>query len=186
MLTYPKLHKYRKDCDNCYMVLKDVRCTTMADCLIILGSVFDKVSSESKRELARFVLKNDTTITTPNSLPRNSKQSIHHAPMPSLDTLPNELILEIASYFLDDYIFDKLYLGPAFTSLIKDVPRPGEPEIHCLFIHPYIVMAMVCRRLWDVLPRQLKRPIRLEIVETVEWARSFAKGRGWDFNGVEQ
>lgn len=49
-------------------------------------------------------------------------------------------------------------------------------------------MAMTCRRLWNVLPKKLKRPIPLEIVEYVEmcqqeinWARPFAKRRGWEY-----
>ena len=112
--------------------------------------------------------------------------------MPSLDTLPDELILEIASYFLDDYIFDKVYLGPDFIFHIKEIPRPGEPETLFHLIRPYTAMAMVCRRLWNVLPKQLKRPIPLEIVEYVEmcqqesnWARPFAKKRGWDYMALD-
>ena len=189
MLTFPKLRKCRKDFENCYVFLKDARCAIMTDFPIILSSVFDQIPSESKQELlATFVLKPATTITPPMKLPRNVKQSIHHAPMPNLDTLPEELILEIASYFLDRYIFDKLYLGSKFTSFFKDVPRPGEPEIPYVLIRPYIAMAMVCRRLWNVLPKQLTRPIPLEIVEMVElcrqesnWARPFAKERGWGY-----
>ena len=111
--------------------------------------------------------------------------------MPSLDTLPDELIHEIASYFLDDYTFDKVYLGADFTFRIKRVPRPGEPENPFLLIRPYAAMAMTCRRLWNVLPKQLRRPIPLEIVEYVEmcqqesnWARPFAKRRGWAFSAL--
>ena len=112
--------------------------------------------------------------------------------MPNLDTLPSESIFEIASYFLEDYIFDKVYLGPEFASHIKEVPRPGEPETPFLLIRPYTAMAMTCRRLWNVLPKQLKRPIPLEIVEYVEmceqesnWARPFAKKRGWGYVALD-
>ena len=122
------------------------------------------------------------------SLPVSGPRS--HSSKTTLITLPAEIVLGIADYFYDDYVYDKPYLGPSFTYHLQSIPRPGELDLDPAdyLIRPYTAMAMTCRRLWDILPRKLRRPISLETVGLIEglqhkenWARPFAKERGWEY-----
>ncbi len=94
--------------------------------------------------------------------------------------LLNLLILDIA-----EYAFDKIYLGHNFTTHLEPLHRAGQPDVEFQLIRPYTLMTMTCRYLRSVLPHQLRRPIPVEIVESLQckinWARPFAQERGWAY-----
>lgn len=115
-----------------------------------------------------------------------------------MNSLSPEIILEIASYFFDDYAYCKLtndiWIEATSHSTTSAVAAPATtPARTYYFICPYAALAMTNRYLWSVIPRMLRRPIPLEIIEAAEnflrigrgetrahWARKYGKMRGWE------
>lgn len=125
-----------------------------------------------------------------------SDRTMANASKRGMNSLPPEIIIEIASYHYDDYAYckltDNIYIEATdqWTTSAAATPSPT-PARSFYFICPYAALAMTNRYLWTVVPRMLRRPIPLEIIEEAEvflrvgrgetgdhWARRHGKMRG--------
>lgn len=97
---------------------------------------------------------------------------------PGLLDLPPEIILEIAEYCYDRFIFDKLNLSHNLAKQWKEsrLNTPNrwyrQPSSH------YVAMAMSCKTLWNILPRKLLRPIPREIIKITEQLYAISGSQG--------
>ena len=89
-----------------------------------------------------------------------------------------ELILEIASYFSDDYVYcqptNDIFIESTESSTSQapyappsTVPPPISTPTFC-HICPNAAFAITNRHFWSVIPRPLSCPIPLEIIEEAE------------------